>query len=124
MNYILIRSIAVRVQGHEGVNLLGPTYIEYYANSDTATLLDGELQYKLWAKRPIPTKCSQGFYYKYTTQEVPLAVLEFFKERRYRLVKSDLIGSTYIWTLEKPFGTDIGTQTEEQSKQTTEPSAP
>ena len=122
MNYILIRSIAVRVQGHEGVNLLGPTYIEYYANSDTATVLDGELQYMLWAKRPIPTKCSQGFYYKYTTEEVPLAaVLEFFEKRGYRLVRKDLIENTLICFLEK---TDQSTQTKEQSKQTTEPSAP
>ena len=119
MNYILVRSIAVPGQGHEGVNLPGPTYIEYYAERNTVTLLEAELKHTLEAKCPSPTvRSSQGFYYNYTTENPPLVVLEFFKQRRqhgYRIAKRDIIGDTYIWTLEKPFGTDQSTQTTEQS---------
>lgn len=119
MNYIFVKSVAA-VQGpHQGVfRLLGPTYIEYYAKSSSVTSLDAELIHKLLAQRPPPMQVlAQWFFFNYTVNVPPLAILEFLKQHGYQVVGTNTIGLTCIWTLEKQTGTaKTITHTTKQSK--------
>lgn len=129
MNYILVTSTAVH--SLQGGNLPGPTYIEYYDESDKVTALDAELQYKLQATRPEPTVNRTGprlFYYKYTVNKPPLLVLEYLKLRGqhgqpgqhgYQVEKTGTIGNTWIWSLHKQTVT-----TDQSTPQTTEQNKP
>ena len=95
----------------------GPTYIDYHAEKNAVTLLEGELKGTLAAeslciRNSMPP---HGFSYSYKVKLPPLAVLEFLKSERYgyKVVGTNAIGNDCIWTLEKPTGTtDKSTQTD------------
>ena len=102
MNYISVKSAAVHGGLQGAFYLTYPTYIEKYAkSSQTVTSLDAELMYKLLAKRPQPTQVlPQWFFFNYTVNLPPLAVLEVLKQHGYQVVGTNTIGLTCIWTLE------------------------
>lgn len=122
MNYILLSSTAAQT-GHQRVYFRGPTYIDYYAENNAVNPLEAQLKYMLMAvESPLPTVhqqvvnsstvypqqmppqtiFSQGArQYNYTVQLPPLAVLEFLKQLGYKVVGTNSIGETCIWTLEK-----------------------
>lgn len=138
MNYILVSSTAAPSHGQKRVDFRGPTFIDYYAENNAVTLLKAQLEYMLMAvKSPLSTvhqqvvnlstvyrqqmpaqrRFSQGARleltpYNYTVQLPPLAVLEFFKQHGYKVVGTNSIGETCIWTLEKQTTTDQSTQTD------------
>ena len=147
MNYILVSSTVQRGQ-QQRVNFSGPTYIDYYAENNTATLLETELEQVLMAQNsgPIglyPQRSPQtvsfvgamnfvqmapfvaypgpphGFSYNYTVNMPPLAVLEFLKTHGYKVVGTNTIGDTCMWTLHKETGT-----TDRSTPQSTDQSTP
>lgn len=136
MNYILVQSTVQR--GLPRVFFPEPTYIDYYAENDTATVLEAQLMQVLMAqcphrephrlRRPPQTAgrrrkeeeeeeeegeeeeeeewrqlmaSAHGFSYSYTVKLPPLAVLEFLKQHGYKVVGTNTIGDSFIWTLEK-----------------------
>lgn len=140
MNYILVHSTVQR--GLPRVFFQGLTYIDYYSENNTATVLEAQLKQVLMAECPQPKPhCPQrpsqtahqrfglatpkvqsvasahGFSYNYTVNMPPLAVLEFLKQHGYQVVGTNTIGDTCIWTLEKQTRTteQITAQTSEQS---------
>ena len=122
MNYILVSSSATQ-RGPQRVNFSGPTYIDYYTEGTTATLLQAQL-YGMFVVSPqitpmqaMPNFPSQGFSYNYTVNVPSLAVLEFLKQHGYQVIGTNTIGDTCIWTLHKQTGT-----TDQSTPQTTEKS--
>ena len=108
MNYILVSSRAAQ-NGHQRVYFCGPTYIDYYAENNSVPLLDAQLKRELMAHplwslqtpsqstylQPIP-----GIPYNYEVRQPPLVVLEFLKKHGYKVVGTNTIGDTCLWTLE------------------------
>lgn len=132
MNYILVHSTVQR--GLPRVFFPDLTYIDYYAENDTATVLEAQLMQVLMAECPHRephclstfskeeewrqlTASAHGFSYNYTVKLSPLAVLEFLKQHGYKVVGTNTIGDTFIWTLEKQTRT-----TDQSTPQTTEQS--
>ena len=128
MNYILVSSGSREGQSGfpclQRVHFPGPTYIDYYAENNTATLLEAQLNRvfmvspQITQVRPGPTRLNfppqAGFSYNYAVKMPPLAVLEFLKQHGYQVVGTNTIGDTCIWTLNKQTGT-----TEQSMPQTT-----
>ena len=138
MNYILVSSSSSAGQRGfhcpQRVNFSGPTYIDYYAERITATLLQAQLNRVFMVSpqitqtypmaMPLMPACANfppqgGFSYNYTVNMPALAVLEFLKQHGYLVVGTNTIGDTCIWTLHKQTGT-----TDQSSPQTTGQSTP
>lgn len=143
MNYILVHSTVQR--GLPRVFFPDLTYIDYYAENDIATVLEAQLMQVLMAEcphrephclrrppqtahqRPVSEQeewrqlmaSAHGFSYNYIVKLPPLAVLEFLKQHGYKVVGTNTIGDTCIWTLEKQTRT-----TDQSTPQTTEQSTP
>ena len=135
MNYILVSSSSSAGQRGfhcpQRVNFSGPTYIDYYAERITATLLQAQLnrvfmvspQITLMYPMAMPTYANfppqGGFSYNYRVNMPALAVLEFLKQHGYLVVGTNTIGDTCIWTLHKQTGT-----TDQSTPQTAKQSTP
>ena len=142
MNYMLVHSTFLRRLWLEDV-FEELTYIDYYTEDNSATVLEDQLRQMLKAESSPPRPhCPQrpprmahegcfseaveeeeepqlmasahGFSYNYMVKLPPLAVLEFLKQHGYKVIGTNTIGDTCIWTLEKQTGT-----TEQSTPQTT-----
>ena len=120
MNYISVSSTGTFRGVPRRVNFQGPTFIDYYAESNTADLLGTQLTQMLMAESTQQTGyyppesvgaldtddiigmgSLHGFSYNYKVQLPPLAVLEFLNQHGYKVVGTNTIGDTCIWTLHK-----------------------